>query len=115
MNDAVAVGVLHGAGDDRGVARGAFGRQGTFFDDMRERLAFDQIHREEMLPGLFPDVVNRDDVWMLHRSDGLSLGSEARDKSVAGKFAEEQSFDRDDAIQGNLARPKNNSHPAASD
>src|SRR3954470_14593086 len=103
------------AGDGGCGLGGVFGGKGTFLDDLREGLAFDQFHREKMLTAVFPYVVNGDDVWMLERGGRLSFSTEARDEWIAGELAEEKGFDGDDPVERNLAGAKDDAHAAAGD
>src|SRR3954462_269448 len=104
---------MEGACDGRGVARGTLRSERTFLADLRERLAFDKFHREEMLAAVFPNIMDGDDVSMLERGGSLGFGAETRDERITGEFAEEERFDRNDAVERNLPRAKNDAHPAA--
>src|ERR1051325_994159 len=115
MNNVPGVREMNGARDGFGVAGSAFRGKWAFLDNLRERLALDKFHREEVLAAMFPNVVDGDDVWMLEGAGGLGFGGETSDKRVAGEFAEEEGFDGNNAIEGNLARAKNDAHAAASD
>src|SRR6476659_3750443 len=115
MDDAAFVREMDGARDDFGKFGRAGAMERAIFEELRERLAFDEFHRKEMLTAVFPDVVDGDDVIVMKGGDGLSFGAEAGDEFVAGEFAEEERFDGDNAIEGELASAKHDAHAAASD
>ena len=85
---------------------------GELLDDRLERLALDVLHHEEVLP-LFvdADVVNRDDVRVLHAPDRADLVDEA-DEVTGRAHVGLQALDRDGALDVVVLRSKHLANPA---
>jgi len=68
-----------------------------------------------MLPEMFPDLVDREDVWVVEVGRGFGLGMEAGHIRRTGQLAGQDHLERDFAIQRNLPGSKDHSHPTPSD
>ena len=84
MQDAVLVGVVHGAGDveqagdlGAGVAAGVPGQRGPL----------DELHREVLLALVLADLVDRHDVGVVEVRRRLGLGAEPGDVRLGGERA----------------------------
>ena len=74
MNDVVVVGILNRAGDVP-HDEGGLGRPHRLIGDQcRQRRTFDVGHREVVMPGLFADLEDRNDVGMVEFGGGFGLG-----------------------------------------
>jgi hypothetical protein len=67
-------------------------------DQLFERGALQELHRDEGLAVFFAEVMNRTDIRMIKRGGGLRFALEARERArvVADTFGEE--FQRDVAV-----------------
>jgi hypothetical protein len=80
-----------------------------------EVAAGDELHREEVLPLVFADLVDRDDVGMIEVGCDLRLGPEALHLHRRRELSRQDHLHRDDSIETDLARPVDDAHPAARD
>ena len=84
----------------------------------QERLhvaALDVAHRDEQMPALLADVVDRDDVRVLERGGVLRLAQEALAEGVVlGQLGREQ-LQRNVPLQARVVRTVDDAHAAAAD
>ena len=82
---------------------------------LRERLPFEQLHDDEVLPLVLLDGVNRADVGMVQRRGGASLALEALERRrVLGQLGG-QELERDAAAEARVLGFVDDAHPAASE
>ncbi len=80
-----------------------------------ERLAFEELHDDEVLPLVLLDGVNRADSGMVQRRGGTRLALEALERrSVLSKLGG-QELQRDAAAEARVLRFVHDAHPAASE
>ena len=115
VQDAVLMGVVHRLGNGLEVSRRAFGGQRSLADDLRQRAAFDIVHREVVLALVDTDLVDGDDVRMLQVGDGLGFGLEALHDFGLGELAGEHQLYRNDAVETLLTGLIDDTHAAAGD
>ena len=77
-----------------------------------EALSLDQLHGQEADPVRLLDRVERDDVRVVERRDGLGLALEARQAVGMGGHVLGQHLDRDLAAEPRVARAIDLAHPA---
>jgi len=82
-------------------------------DRVAERLALDQLHRDEQLAVRFADFVQLADVGMRHRGGGACLA--AQPLALVRVGAAMQHLDRDVASELGIVRGEDDAHPAAPD
>ena len=81
-------------------------------DEARERLAVDELHREELLPLVLADVERAGHVAVRDAARELRLLPEAReDPGRVDQLAAEH-LERDDLVELRVARPVHRTHPA---
>ena len=81
----------------------------------RQTLAFDEIHREIMLPFVCADFVDGDDVRMLQLRRRFRLGAKPAHLRVARQPSGQNHFHRHDAVEIHLPRLPDHAHAAARD
>ena len=77
-------------------------RIGPLANDLGQRFALDEIHREVILAILNAEIVNRHDVGMLEPGRGLGLLHEPRNELRRCDTAALQNFQRNDSIEALL-------------
>jgi hypothetical protein len=70
MRDAMTMCVIQPLGDFDGIPNRQIERQSSACEAFGESLALDQLHDEEFIAIMLPDVVERADVGMTQRGDG---------------------------------------------
>ena len=85
-------------------------RQGSGAEDLAQRPAVDELHRDVDGVSLSPDVVDRDDVRMVERRGRARLLLEALLAVRVGRELRRQHLDGDLAPQTRVARPVHLSH-----
>src|SRR6185295_624190 len=101
------------------VARGARRRVGQCLKRGREVLALDQLHHEEVVAVLLPDVVDLDDVLVpllvMKARDREPFTTEARDLARIDGESRSEDLQRDGAMECNLFRAIDGRDTAASE
>jgi len=115
MQYALFVRVVNRFRDQLHVTRGLRRRQRAVADELREVLTLDQVHREKVLAFVHPDLVNRNDVWVLQNPRGGGLAAKSLCGLLAGQVSSQNHFYGHDAVEGTLAGPIDDAHPAAGD
>ena len=90
-------------------------RESVFRDDLLQRFALDELHRQEGDAVRLFDRVDRDDAGMIEGGDALRLAREAGTAMGIGGATFEQHFERDVAMQLRIARAIHLAHPAGAD
>ena len=85
----------------------------TCQSQVRERLAFDEFHRDERLPVVDAHFVNLDDVGMAQAPRGHSLEAEPPEIVVVGKRTQQQKLEGHEAVEAALAGLVDDPHPTA--
>ncbi len=83
-------------------------------EDLFERAALDQLHREEVNPLLLSDLQNRDDVGVTQPGQGLGFALESRHLGPV-RLRRVQHLERHDSVQSLLTRSVDDAHSAAAD
>jgi hypothetical protein len=90
-------------------------RNGTACEALRKILAFDEFHHQGVQARGLLEAVNRGDVRVIQRGEGLGLALEPREAVRIGGERVRQNLDRDVPIQSGIARTKDLSHAALAD
>ena len=112
MRDAFAVRLVQRVGNLNGVLQHLLRRQRAFQQPLRQRLAFQILHHQEIDPVLVADVVEGADVRMIQAGDGASFALESLAQFGAVRKMRGQNLDRDDAIEARVAGAVHLAHPA---
>ena len=112
VQNALRMRIVYRLGGQPYVARGLSGRQSAIAHELSQVLAFDIIHREEVLAGVDADLVDGHDVRMLQNRGGRGFGLKAPHGGLRGKLAPEHQLQRDEPGQAKL--PGLVHHPHAS-
>ena len=75
MQDATLVSVMHGPGDIGNQLRSETRIISQGFHGVSKRTTLDKLHREEMLPFVFPDLVDRHNAPMIEPRSGFRFVS----------------------------------------
>ena len=68
MDDALAVGVLHGVANLREQLQALFDRETVLVTELRNRFSLDKIHHKIGAPGARgTSIEHARDVWMIHQ------------------------------------------------
>jgi hypothetical protein len=99
VGDTLAVRLVQRVGNLDGELQYLLYRQRTFLQPLRQRLAFQILHYEEINSVLMADVVEDADVWMIQAGDGLCFALKSLAQlGTIGKMRR-QNFDGNNAIQ----------------
>ena len=112
MGDALAVGLVERVGDLDGVRQRAVERQRALLEAIGERLAFQILQYQISGPILMAHVVQRADVWMIQRGDGMGLAVKAFAELWVTRELRRQDLDRDRAVEARIAGFVDLAHPA---
>jgi hypothetical protein len=115
VNDAVRVRLVERIRDRHGVAQRFVDRHRAARDPLRQVLAVEELHDEELAPFVVADVVERADVGMLERGDRARLAVEALAELRVGGKGRRQDLDGDGAIEPGVARAVDLPHAAGAD
>jgi hypothetical protein len=116
MNNAVAVGFMHGAGQRLGelgrppIALCASDAPLLVANGLRKRSAFDVFEGNVRLTVVVSDVMNGNDVRMIELGEGIRLAAEAVEVLPLGLLSTKDHLERHHAIQRNMACFVNDSH-----
>ena len=114
VNDAAGVAVLERLGGlDRDVEHFSQAQRAVP-EHVSQARAHDERHHEEVGPFVATDVVDRNDAGVIHLRDDLRLALEPL-LGVRRQLAGSDELDRDVAVQARVARPVDDTHPAAAD
>ena len=94
--------------------RGASGGPRAIAHALRQVLALDVIHREEVLAVVLPHFKNRHDARVVQIGRRLGLNTEALNFVSIGLLARQKHLERDDAIHRDLARFEDDAQAAFS-
>ena len=115
MDDAVAMRGVEGGGDLDGALDRLVGRQRALRNSIRERLALEARHDEEVGALVLADVVERADVGVIEGADRLGLALEALAPiGVRRRFVRED-LDGDGAIEPAVLRAIDLAHAAGAE
>src|SRR5262245_37371386 len=113
MHDALGVRGVQGIGDgERDVDEGG-GLERPAPEPLLERLAFEQLHRDERRIGT--DVVARAAVRMVERRRGARFAAETFHALRRRRGATRQNLDGHDPIEARVLRPIHFAHPAGTE
>src|SRR6185436_2459871 len=112
MDDAMAMRGVERRGDLDGAPDRLVRWQRAFGNSIRERLALEARHHEEVRPLVLADVVQGADVGVIESADRLGLALEALAAIGIGCRFIRQDLDRDGAIEPAVLRPVDLTHPA---
>ncbi len=99
MDDPAFVGGPHRVGQRNGNLEQLRQRQAAGRDEVAERPALDEFHREEVNPVRLLDAVERDDVRVVEGGDGLGLAPEAMEPVGIGRGLRRERLQRHHAAQ----------------
>ena len=114
MNDAVLMGMLHGAGqlfDQR--CRLARGEADVFAKPLRQRTAGQKLEREVGIATVFAEIVDMHDAGMLHLGDRGGFEQETGALVRSGMFAGEDHLERDFMPERAMSGTVDDPHAAA--
>jgi hypothetical protein len=112
VDDALLVRRGQPARDLEGDLDGLAGRQRAVLQALAQRLALQQLHRRVHRALLAAEIVDREDVGVRERSDGLRLPLEAPERvRVLGEIPRED-LDRDLPVEPRVPRAEDDAHPA---
>src|SRR5262245_23968494 len=74
--------------------------------------SFHELHAQEVLAPILPNLINWNDVRMIKLGRRFRLVFEPFDMRLASPLPEKNQFDSDDAIEALLASSKDNTHSA---
>ena len=115
MDDALAVRSIEGVRDLHGVLEPQIQWQGTFLKSVRECLAIQVLHHQEIGAVFVTDVVERTDVRMVEGGNRPRLAFKPFPEVRVRRDIRRQDFDRDAAIQACVARFVDFAHAARTD
>ena len=92
-----------------------FGEDAPFDEQRAQRLALDELHDEEVVTTLFAEVVARDDVRIVERSDDARLAAQPIDVATVARQRRLQDLQRHDAVELLVARLEHGPHRARAD
>src|SRR5262245_24822419 len=84
--------------------------QGPLFEPPGKRLAFQILRHQEVDTILIPDIMQRTDVWMCERREGLGLAVEARTELLVGRESLRQHLNGNRAIEPRVHRTVDLAH-----
>src|SRR5207245_4613352 len=113
MDDPFAVGRLQRACDLSSQPEHLLYRQGLAIHVLFERLTFEQLHDEELLPLVFSHVVNRADVRIVERGCGVCFTLEAPLRAGFHGETRRQNLDSDASFEARVSGAVNFAHPAS--
>jgi len=112
MHDALLVSGSQRIGDPNRHREDLFYRQPACQDLPVQRLAFHQLHRQEMHAAGLLDGLNGDDVRMVERRDGARLSSKALEAGRIEGHRGGQDLQGDVAAERGIGGPIDLAHPA---
>ena len=112
MHDPLLVGRLERLGDLPSDRQRLVERKRTARDARREVLALHELHHQRARPVRLLEAVNRRDVGVVQRSQGLRLALEAREALAVGGKRRRQHLDRHLATQPRVGGAPHLPHPA---
>ena len=98
-----AMRLVERVGNLDGVLQHLFQRQRTFQQPLRQRLAFEIFHHQEINAVLLADVVERADVRMIQAGDGLRFALEPLAQFGTICKMRRQNLDGDNSIEAGIA------------
>jgi len=114
MDDSFVVGSLESSGDLHPQFKHLLDRQRLAIHVLLERLAFEQLHDEELLPLVFSHVVNGADVRIVQRGCGVCLALEALLRTGFCGETRRQNLDSDVSFETRVSGTVNLPIPPAS-
>ena len=112
MDDPLAVGFIQGVGDLDAAPQHLFGRESALEQPLGQRLAFQELHDEVLDAVLVAHVVERADVGMRERRDGLGFSLETLANLLVLRKMRGEDLDRDRALQPRVLRFVDLAHPS---
>ena len=88
--------------------------QAAAMDPSRERLAFEQLHREKRHVAIVADVIDHADVGVAQRRCGARFALKPLDRFAGGSVARKK-FQRDQSTEPRIERLVDLPHPAAAE
>jgi hypothetical protein len=82
---------------------------------LRQAAAFQEAHAEVLLALVVADFVDGDDVRMFKAGRGFGFGAEALHEFGRSQLAGQHYFERDDAVEADLAGFEDHAHAPAGD
>ncbi len=114
MDDPARMRGVERVGDFEAEVEDALERQRAAPDFLLERVAVEQFHHDEPLPGVFAHVVDRADVGVIERRGEARLTLESIERLRVGGELGRQELERDLTPQSGVFRAVNHPHaPAA--
>ena len=115
MDDAGLVRDVERRGDLQGNVDGLADGQRAPADQVGERPAVEELHRDERPALVLADLVNRADVRVIQRGSGSRLAREAIERSARERQDIGQELERDVAAKLRVGGAIDHAHPAASE
>src|SRR5258708_13874795 len=112
MNDSSTMGSLQRTGDLSSQLEHLLYRQRLAIHVLLERLAFEQLHDEELLPLVFSHVVNRADMRIVQRGCRACFALEPLLRTGFCDETRRQNLDGYVSSETRVGRPVNLAHPA---
>ena len=106
---------LEGVGDLRPELHDLVERQRALLQAIREDLAFEQLHHQEVRVALVADVEERADVGVVERGDRLGLALEALAALLVLGEGGGEDLDGDAAVEAGVLPPPDLAHSAGAD
>ena len=105
MNDAMLMRLGERIGNVAGDGQGLLLAQPPVCQPHVERLAINQLHRDESMSLVLADVVDRADVWMRQGRHAARLTQQALARVFVGDGVGRQQFDRDQSLELGILSP----------
>src|SRR6267378_3439731 len=112
MHHAATVRFIEGIGDLRSKLQRLLQRQGPFFESLRQRLAFDALHYQELDAVLGSNVVQHANVRVTQAGDRFRFALKTLPQSWVIRKMLRKNLDGDGAVQARVARAVNLAHAA---
>ena len=112
MHDPGFVGARKAVGDLGREREEAADRKRPFHDELAQRPARDELHRDVRRGLGMADLIDRDDVWMVQRRGGPRFLLEAIEPAGVRRYFGGQHLEREFAAELRVARPIDLAHAA---
>lgn len=115
MEDTVFMGMGQRLGDLPGVPQQRLDRQAARRNRLRERPALDELHDDEVLAAVFPDLVDRANVRVVERGGRAGLAQQALARGLVAAVVRRQHLQGHVAAQHHVAGAVDHPHPAGAE
>ena len=115
MDDALGVRRLERVRDLGAEVEQGRDLEGALADPLAQRLALEQLHRDEVLPLVLVDRVDRADAGVVEGRGGAGLALEALERGGVPGHLGRQELERDVAAEGGVLGLVDDAHPTAAE